>query len=60
LGKKITHQVIESLAAPYDILVGATVSDIMYMLMTHQGFKNIPFPKALYEEGKKYLAPFMQ
>jgi len=60
LGKKITHQVIEVFAAPYKVIVGATVSDIMYMLMTHQGFQNIPFPKALYEEGKKYLAPFMQ
>jgi|UPI000370D6F7 hypothetical protein len=26
----------------------------------HQGFERIPFPKELYEEGKKYLAQYMK
>ena len=32
----------------------------MFTLRMHQWFENIPFPKELYEEWKKYLAPFMQ
>ena len=60
LGKKITNKTLELFANEYDIIVGATVNNIMFVLRMQQGFERIPFPKSLYEEGKKYLAPFMK
>lgn len=60
LGKQLTSVSLETFTHHYDIIVGATVNDIMYTLRMHQGFERIPFPKELYEEGKKYLAQYMK
>jgi len=59
LWRKLTTASFETFFDKYDIIVGATVNNIMFTLRTHQWFENIPFPKELYEEWKKYLAPFM-
>ncbi len=58
-GKKLTMTSLATFAHKYDIIVGATVNPKMFSLRIQQGFENIPFPRELYEEGKKYLAPFM-
>lgn len=60
LGKKITYASLKTFSSDYDLIVGATVNKIMFELRLQQGFEQIPFPKDLYEEGKAYLAPFMQ
>ncbi len=60
IGKKLTTISLQRFSPNYDIIVGATVNNIMFNLRMHQGFETIPFPKELYEEWKKYLAPFMK
>ena len=59
IGKKLINKALQTFCDNYDVIVEATVNDIMFVLSTHQWFERIPFPKALYEEGKKYLAPQM-
>ena len=60
LGSKLITKALQTFSSEYDVIVEATVNDIMFVLSIHQWFERIPFPKALYEEGKKHLAPHMK
>ena len=60
LGSKLISKALQTFANEYDVIVEATVNDIMFVLSIHQWFECIPFPKALYEEGKEHLAPHMK
>jgi GNAT superfamily N-acetyltransferase len=60
LGRNLIAKTLKHFSHVYDIIVEATVNDIMFTLSLHQGFERIPFPKNLYEEGKTHLASRMQ
>ncbi len=60
LGKNLITKTLSEFSHAYDVIVEATVNDVMFALSLHQGFERIPFPKNLYEEGRNHLAPRMK
>jgi len=60
LGRNLIAKTLREFSHAYDMIVEATVNDVMFALSLHQGFERIPFPKKLYEEGKMHLAPRMK
>lgn len=59
LGTQLMTHSVQRFIQEYDMIVWATVNDIMYSLLTKLWFEDIPFPQELYQEWKKYLAPLM-
>lgn len=59
IGRALVEKALEEFWCLYDGIVTGTVNERMVRLRESLGFREIPFPKELYEEWKKFLSPKM-